>query len=161
MQMNHSIHTFVTASFTATVSSRNMACSLPLSTSSSLMLSSALSSTLRANSASGLSSSDPSLSLSSTPSRSSVTPLSYSGVALTLCCLLIISLPYLYDRTVCFRLSDLPRILPSFRSRLQYTRDRMLQSGSRCVAAISHFVLPCLPFFSVLITHASCGPFPS
>ena len=36
-----------------------------------------------------------------------VTPLSYPGVALTLCCLLIILLPYLYDRTACFRLPDL------------------------------------------------------
>ena len=36
-----------------------------------------------------------------------VTPLSYPGVALTLCCLLIVLLPYLYDRTACFCLLDL------------------------------------------------------
>ena len=89
-----------------------------------------------------------------------VTPLSYLGVALTLCYLLIVSLPYLYDRTACFRLPDLSWILPPFRSRLQYTRDRMLRSGSRCVAAMSPFVLSCLPSYSVLITHASCGPPP-
>ena len=50
-----------------------------------------------------------------------VTPLSYLGVALILCCPFIVSLPYLYDRTVCFRLPDLSRILPPFRSRFQYT----------------------------------------
>ena len=87
-------------------------------------------------------------------------PLSYFGVALTLCYSLIASLPYLYDQTICFRLPDLSWILPPFRSRLQYTRERVLRSGSRCVAAISHFVLPCLPSYFVLITHASCGPSP-
>ena len=87
-------------------------------------------------------------------------PLSYLGVALTLCCLLIVSLPYLYDRTICFCLPDLSRILPSFRSVCSIPETVILRSGSRCIAAISHSVLPCLPSYSVLITHASCGPLP-
>ena len=41
-----------------------------------------------------------------------VTTLSYSGVALTLCYPFIVSLPYLYDWTVCFRLPDLSWTLP-------------------------------------------------
>ena len=71
-----------------------------------------------------------------------VTPLSYSGVVLILCYLLIASLPYLYDRTACSRLPDLPLI------------------RSRCIAAMSYFVLLCLPSSFVLITHVSWGPVP-
>ena len=95
---------------------------------------------------------------------------SFSDILLRLCLILVLCSHYVTHLSSSYLICTTGPFVSVYRTYLGscphlglfsiYRSTVMLQSGSRCIAAMSPFVLPCLPSYSVLITHASCGPSP-